>query len=317
MFKYKTVFLFLILLTACTENEKINSTKACNPDAEYLSDLDLYAIDNIEKAKACSKESNKPIFTLYSDNRNQMSTANNVFKNNKVLCHFISENFVLVILYVDLQIDLETPLSKNFNGKYFNIKTEGDLNNLRQLKRYPISTQPLFAITNHKDEDVINYETFRTLNDKSFLGFLQKGLKAFNENKSIQKKKIVKPKPIIRVKEIKNRDLFEEFNFSKLDYDTAFAYITNDTLKVTNVFFSVGYCYRSFKPSYTYKDGTIKINSNEIVQGKLEIIGQDTIRTRISFELATLMEFEYTLPLFGIETPTQLFFNEKEIKLTK
>lgn len=50
---------------------------------------------------------------------------------------------------------------------------------------------------------------------------------------------------------------------------------------------------------------------------EIEIIGQDTIRTRVICELATLMEFEYKLPLFGIEHPTQLFFNEKEIQINK
>jgi len=138
---------------------------------------------------------------------------------------------------------------------------------------------------------------------------------AYIEKNSIQKKKIVKPKPIIRVKEIKNRDLFEEFKFTKMDYDTAFAKITNDTLKVTNIFFSIGYCARKFNPSYTFRKEIIQINSNEIFDGKIEIIGQDTIRTRISCELATLMEFEYTLPLVELENITQLIFDGKEITI--
>jgi hypothetical protein len=132
-----------------------------------------------------------------------------------------------------------------------------------------------------------------------------------------KKEKTINPTPFIRVKELKNRDLFEEFKFTKLDYDTAFATITNDTLKVINVFFSLGYCKRTFNPSYTLNKEIIQIKSNELFDGEIEIIGQDTFRIESGCDLATLMEFEYTLHLFGIEPPSQLYFNGKEIQINK
>ena len=83
------------------------------------------------------------------------------------------------------------------------------------------------------------------------------------------------------------------------------------------MFFSIDYCDRKFNPSYTYNKEIIQINSNEIFDGEIEVIGQDTIRTRVSCELATLMEFEYMLSLSGLEKPSQLFFNGKALQIDK
>jgi len=337
MFKLYFLFISLILLTACSENNKINITKACNPNSEYLSDLDLYAIDNIEEAKTCSKELNKPILTIYSPLQHSTDWVRKMFKDNKEESEIIYKNYILVILNVDTKIELEKPVVSQIKNHL--ITTIGELNSEREIVRYKMVTQPLFAITNYRDEDVAKFQTYRSLQENSFLDFLKKGLIAFDEKSFNNKKPLIKleylnkhssdlriysgtkkhltlvnSKSNISVAEIKDYNYLEKTFPMKMNFDTVFVSISNDTLKITTVFFSVGYCNRTFIPSYKHENGNTYIISPEIIEGTVQISEKDTTISIIGCELAGLMNFEYRLPLSELTNTDKLFFRDKEIQ---
>ena len=118
----------------------------------------------------------------------------------------------------------------------------------------------------------------------------------------------------ITIKEIRNYESLEKTFPMKMNFDTVFTAVINDTLTITNVFFSVGYCNRKFIPSYKHENGNTYINSTEIIEGTVIINEKDTAISVIACELAGLMNFEYKLPISELINTDTLFFRYEEIQ---
>ncbi len=129
-----------------------------------------------EQSLACAKEQGKPLFIDFTGHGcvNCREMEQRVWSNPEVLKR-LSENFVLVALYVDdrTQLSQDTWYKSTYDGK--TKKTIGQQNADFQITRFNNNAQPFYVILNEDGELLIEPKAY-DLNISRFVDFLDQAL---------------------------------------------------------------------------------------------------------------------------------------------
>ncbi|MEQ6168283.1 thioredoxin family protein [Ekhidna sp. MALMAid0563] len=129
-----------------------------------------------EQALACAKEQNKPLFIDFTGHGcvNCREMEQRVWSDPEVLKR-LSENFVLVALYVDdrTQLSQDSWYTSSYDGK--TKKTIGQQNADFQITRFNNNAQPFYVILNEEEELLIAPRAY-DLSVSGFVDFLDKAL---------------------------------------------------------------------------------------------------------------------------------------------
>lgn len=144
----------------------------------------LSCFHDYDEALAYAKAQKKPMlvdFTGYNC-ANCRKMEDNVWSNPNVLKR-ISDDYVLVSLYVDdkTELPLEKQYTSTFNGK--KIKTKGNRWSEMQAMRYNANTQPMYVLVDHKEQSLAKPWSGYENNATKYAQFLDEGLCRFNKNK--------------------------------------------------------------------------------------------------------------------------------------
>ena len=135
-----------------------------------------------EQSLACAKEQGKPLFIDFTGHGcvNCREMEQRVWSDSEVLKR-LSENFVLVALYVDdrTQLEQNTWYKSTYDGK--TKKTIGQQNADFQITRFNNNAQPFYVILNEDGELLIEPKAY-DLNISRFVDFLDEALE--NHRKS-------------------------------------------------------------------------------------------------------------------------------------
>jgi thiol:disulfide interchange protein len=150
------------------------SARSDNPEMEHLAS-GIYGFKDLEKAQAYAKETNKPILIDFTGHAcaNCRKMEENVWPKTMV-SKKLSENFVLVSLYVDEKQEL--PKEKQYTSTYDKqLKTTvGDKNMDLEITKYNNNAQPFYVIVNPSGEKLV--EPVGYSNEADFIDFLNRGL---------------------------------------------------------------------------------------------------------------------------------------------
>lgn len=186
--KLYSFIIFSCLIMFSCENCP-NVTQLCNPNAEYIDSVagkkvDLYLVKNTEESIDCSKELNKPILTVYHCEivMSCRYVLYEMFENDQIH-ELVEQNFILNFLSVCDKTKLAEPYAVEYNGTEWELETVGDVNVNRELVKYKRNTQPIYAITDFNDQDMVEHLTYSGVGKKheGFITFLETGLKEFNK----------------------------------------------------------------------------------------------------------------------------------------
>ncbi|SNS48401.1 thiol:disulfide interchange protein DsbD [Ekhidna lutea] len=135
-----------------------------------------------EQAVACAKEQGKPIFIDFTGHGcvNCREMEQRVWSDPAVLKR-LSENFVLVALYVDDRTKL--PESEWYQSSYDGKtkKTIGQQNADFQINRFNNNAQPFYVILNEDEELLVKPKAYN-LDVSAFVDFLDKALENHRKN---------------------------------------------------------------------------------------------------------------------------------------
>lgn len=136
-----------------------------------------------DQAIECSKATNKPIFVDFTGHGcvNCREMEQKVWSDTKVLDR-LSENFVLLALYVDDKTEL--PKSDWYTSEYDDKikKTLGKQNADFQITAFNNNAQPFYLILNEKGDLLVDPQAY-DLNVDNFVRFLDAGVKSYTQNK--------------------------------------------------------------------------------------------------------------------------------------
>lgn len=137
---------------------------------------------DFDQALACAKEQNKPIFIDFTGHGcvNCREMEQRVWSDPAVLKR-LSENFVLVALYVDDRTMLAEKewYTSSYDGK--TKKTIGQQNADFQITRFNNNAQPFYVILNENQDMLIEPKAY-DLNVSAFVDFLDKALENHRKN---------------------------------------------------------------------------------------------------------------------------------------
>ena len=134
---------------------------------------------NFDEGMIYAQQVNKPVlvdFTGYSCSNCKKMEAS-VLTNPEVR-QLITENFVLISLFVDDKTALEEPFKVVENNKTYTIKTLGDKWNYLQRHKFSANAQPYFVILDN-DGKPLTKPFYFSENTQEFLDFLNSGLRNF------------------------------------------------------------------------------------------------------------------------------------------
>lgn len=145
---------------------------------EIVKLFDNIELFNEEKLLHQSKQENKPIL-LYFTGHNAINSRKLevLVLFEKEVADKIMDNFILVPLYVDENIDLPKKLQKEvkYGTKTKIQKTIGDRNSFYQYSRFETSAQPYFVVLNSENE-IIETADYNYNTTEKFLSFLNSAL---------------------------------------------------------------------------------------------------------------------------------------------
>lgn len=155
----------------------------------YTQDFNLYdggvhaQFDDYEEGMAYAKEQGKPVmldFTGYGCvNCREMELY--VWTNPRVK-EIIENDYVLITLYVDNKQEIE-PITVNENGKKRKLRTLGDKWSYLQQVKFGANSQPFYVLLDNEGMP-LNKSYAYNRNVQSYINFLEKGLKNYEERKS-------------------------------------------------------------------------------------------------------------------------------------
>jgi thiol:disulfide interchange protein DsbD len=128
-----------------------------------------------------AQQANKPVlvdFTGYSCSNCKKIEASVLTKPE--VRQLISENFVLISLFVDDKTALEEPFKVEENNKTYTIKTLGDKWSYLQRHKFGANAQPYFVILDNEAKPLTKPFGFSE-NAQDFLDFLNEGLRNLNK----------------------------------------------------------------------------------------------------------------------------------------
>ncbi len=146
--------------------------------------IEANVMNDFDKAVALAKQQNKPLlidFTGWACT-NCRRMEENVWSQPQV-SKYITDNFVLVSLYVDdrekLPVQQRTTYKKS-NGAEVDITTNGDKWATFETENFGQTSQPLYVILN-KDGKLINHPVGYTPDAKTYLSWLSCGKETFDK----------------------------------------------------------------------------------------------------------------------------------------
>ena len=162
----------------------LDSTSKCSLEAIFLDsiydiELNLFLLESFEEALNCSKNTGKPILSIYS--------GYGVVGDRKVIWEILGEkeinslvkdSFILSCFLVDDRKKLADTTETVFDYEGRKIRNYGNLYLNREKERYGVLFQPLYTITNSKDIDLAKPLPYTPISKKEiFISFLKEGLK--------------------------------------------------------------------------------------------------------------------------------------------
>jgi thiol:disulfide interchange protein DsbD len=148
----------------------------------HLGPQGIPAFDDYEKALAYAKQVNKPLLLDFTGkgctNCRKMEDA--VWSDPTVRDMLVND-FVLTSLYVDFRQELpeEEKYVSPVTGK--KIRTVGNKWSDFQISRFQRNSQPHYVILGHDEEKLVEDRGYNT-DVEDYIGWLQRGLKAFEES---------------------------------------------------------------------------------------------------------------------------------------
>lgn len=136
---------------------------------------------DLDQAKACAKELNKPVFIDFTGHgcTNCREMESSVWSRPEAL-NLLENEFVVVALYVDNK-NIQLPEEEWYtNEKGRLIKMLGDKNSDIQITEFNQNAQPYYVIID-ADGNMMNTPQFYNLNPSVFINFLKEGLENFNK----------------------------------------------------------------------------------------------------------------------------------------
>ena len=137
-----------------------------------------------EQGIACARKLNKPVFLDFKGHAcsNCKEMEAKVWSDPEVLDR-LRNDFVIIALYVDDRTKLSEDewITSSNEGKVK--KTIGKVNADVQISMFKNNSQPFYAITDHDGHSLVD-PMAHNLNIKSYLQFLDKGIKTFRELKN-------------------------------------------------------------------------------------------------------------------------------------
>ncbi len=154
----------------------------------YTQDFNLYKEEveaefhDYEQGMEYARKVNKPVlidFTGYGCvNCRKMEVSVWIQPEVKKL---MTENYVLITLYVDDKTALEQPYTVIENNKTYNIKTIGDKWSYLQRHKFGANAQPYYVLLDNEAKP-LNRAFFFTENAHEFADFLNSGLKSYQKD---------------------------------------------------------------------------------------------------------------------------------------
>ena len=153
----------------------------------YTQDFNLYegethaVFDNYEEGMNYAKKTNKPVLLDFSGygcvNCRKMESAVWTEKNVK---NMLSNDFVLITLFVDDKTPLNDPIKIEEQGKERILRTIGDKNSYLQRHKFGANAQPFYVILDQKGNPLTGSYTFDE-NPQHFIDYLNSGLNNVNK----------------------------------------------------------------------------------------------------------------------------------------
>lgn len=138
---------------------------------------------NYDEALAYAKEQGKPLMVDFTGfgcvNCRKMEAA--VWTDDKVKA-FLTEDYVLVSLFVDDKTKLPEMEIVQENGKEVKLRTVGDKWSYLQRSRFGSQTQPYYVLLDNEGNLLVPGRSYNE-DIEQYVTFLQSGLDKFNENK--------------------------------------------------------------------------------------------------------------------------------------
>lgn len=143
-----------------------------------MHDKETHTVFNdYEQGMNYAKKANKPVLIDFSGygcvNCRKMESA--VLTNNQVN-EMLTDEFVLITLFVDDKTVLEKPLTIVEHGKERILNTVGDKNSYLQRFKFGANAQPFYVILNQQGEPLTGSFSFDD-NPQHFIDYLNEGLK--------------------------------------------------------------------------------------------------------------------------------------------
>ena len=91
----------------------------------------------------------------------------------------LTNDVVLITLFVDDKKKLDTPIIIEENGKKRTLETIGDRNSYLQRVKFGANAQPFYVLLNNEGSPLEKAYVFDE-NPQNFVAFLEKGLKNYN-----------------------------------------------------------------------------------------------------------------------------------------
>lgn len=176
------IFIPIFVFISCIEQVEKEQCKFEQSDLEYglANKYGYSAYHELDKAQNCSKQTDRPIFILFTGYQchSSQDVPWQILQDTEIKA-LINKNYILTTLYVDDRSALEhndTMKLKSVNDRP--IETVGDKNLYFEINHFQSVIQPIYAIVD-SDLNILTESIGLTyLEDKNvFLEFLQRGIK--------------------------------------------------------------------------------------------------------------------------------------------
>jgi thiol:disulfide interchange protein len=159
--------------------------------ADHGKGIEANVVNDYDKALALAKQQHKPLLIDFTGWAcvNCRKMEENVWPQD-IVKEKIKGDYILVSLYVDdrkVLPDDQQFLFTTGDGSKKEIRTVGDKFATLQSENFKNASQPFYVVIS-PDEKLLNYPVGYTPNAKEYADWLQCGLDAYNQNKSLSKK---------------------------------------------------------------------------------------------------------------------------------
>lgn len=164
----KVLFLLIIgcLMMSCHNENTVNemNSKIYEGFDSYQNFGDLHVLENYLEGIECAKQSGRPIFLQFNVHGACFDEFKEDFIRSRSFRKLLNDNYVTVLLHVDDRKKLtneglaevgKISLNERFAEELKLHPTLGRFNSFIQLQKYESNAQPLYAIMNSDEQNII------------------------------------------------------------------------------------------------------------------------------------------------------------------